>query len=305
MSAAPLLTAVVLSYDRPAYLRRALASLVAEPIGDREILVVDNRSASSGEVSAVVATFPEVRLVSLPQNRGFTGGMNEGLGVATGRYVLLTEDDIVLRRGCLEALLAEAGAESRPRILTGVMLDEGTERVRAAGGDVDLGPPFRMRVTGAGEDVAAIAPAPYPTSFAPGAFLFLPRVALSALRGFRDDYFMYMEDVELCLRAKRLGIGIMVVPAARVEHLGPTSLGSRSLDFHKTKNLLATYLLHAPYRALPAVAARYGLLGVLRRLGSGRQELVPYLRAWLWILANMPRLLGERRALNRAPRGTR
>ena len=304
MTAAPLLTAVVLSYDRPSYLRRALASLVEQPVRDREILVVDNPSASSREVASVVAGFPEARLVPLPANVGFTGGMNAGIARATGRHILLTEDDIVLRPGCLEALLARVDAAG-PRILTGVMLDEGTTRVRAAGGEVDLGPPFRMRVTAAGADVASVASAPYAASFAPGAFLFLSREVLAVLGGFRSDFFMYMEDVELCLRARRLGIGIEVVPAARVEHLGPTSQGSRALEFHKVKNLLATYLLHAPLAALPSVAVRYGVLDAPRRLRSGIGELGALVRAWLWLGLHAPRLLADRSTLRRAPPGTR
>lgn len=291
----PVLSVVVLSYDRPAYLREALGALVAQRIARREIVVVDNRSASSDAVADVVAGFPEVRLLALSANLGFTGGMNVGLAQATGRYVLLTEDDIVVQPGCLEAFL-ESSRRGRDRaVLTGVILDDGTRRIRCAGGEVALGPPFRMQVIGAGEDLAAVRDEPYQVSFAPGALLFLPRDALRTLGGFRAEYFMYFEDVELCLRAQRLGIPITVVPSARVVHLPPgAGPASSQIEYHKVKNLLATYFLHARLSALPSVIARYVLLEAVRRLSAQPRQFTTFLRACGWACAHAPGLLRAR-----------
>ena len=292
----PLLSVVVLSYARPAYLERALASLIAQPMADREIVVVDNRSASSDAVAAVVARVPEATLLQLPDNRGFTGGMNAGMARARGRYVLLTEDDIVLDPGCVEALLDQSRASGDRAVLTGVMLDDGTRRIRCAGGEIVLGPPFQMRVIGAGDAEAAVAQAPYPVSFGPGAFLFFPHDTLRTLGPFRSEYFMYFEDVELCLRARRKGIPIVVVPRARALHLPPGGgPASPRLEYHKFKNLLATYLLHAPLGTLPSVAARYVALEALRRLAAGPAMLGAYLRACGWALVHAPRLWRDRR----------
>ena len=291
----PLLSLVVLSYDRPDYLRQALAALEAQGVASREIVVVDNHSPSSGAVADVVAGFPDVRLLALPTNLGFTGGMNAGIAEATGRYVLLTEDDIVLEPGCLEAFLESSRMAGDRALLTGVMLDDGTRRIRCAGGEIALGPPFRMRVIGVGEDLAAVRDAPYQVSFAPGALLFFPRDALRALGGFRTEYFMYFEDVELCLRARRLGIPITVVPSARVVHL-PASAGlaSPQIEYHKIKNLLATYLLHAPLSALPSVIGRYVLLETVRRLSAQPRQFTTFLRACGWACAHAPGLLRAR-----------
>jgi N-acetylglucosaminyl-diphospho-decaprenol L-rhamnosyltransferase len=296
-AAPPLVSVVVLSYDRPTYLRQALASLVAQSVTDREIVVVDNRSASSAEVARVVAAFPEARLHAFPANLGFTGGMNGGIALATGRYVLLTEDDIVLEPGCLEALLSDARGRERGGVVTGMMLDADTGRVRAAGGEVDLGPPYRLAIVGEGHDPRDLPERPYSVSFASGAFLFLDRRALEALGGFRGDYFMYGEDVELCLRARRLGLEIRVVPSARFAHLPPrAAAASPAVKYHMVKNLLATYTLYAPLGVLPLAGWRYGPKEALRRLASGAVEFVPFVRAWVWWLLHAPALLLQRRA---------
>ena len=297
----PLLSVVVLSYDRPAYLRQALSALVAQRVASREILVVDNHSPSSKAVADVVAGFTEVRLLALPTNLGFTGGMNAGLAQATGRYVLLTEDDIVVEPGCLEAFLEGSRKAGDRAVLTGVMLDDGTRRIRCAGGEIALGPPFRMRVIGAGEPLATVRDEPYQVSFAPGALLFLSRDAVRTLRGFRAEYFMYFEDVELCLRAQRLGMPITVVPGARVVHLPPgAGPVSQQIEYHKVKNLLATYFLHARLRVLPSVIARYVLLEAVRRLSAQPRQFPTFLRACGWACAHAPGLLRARARETRA-----
>jgi N-acetylglucosaminyl-diphospho-decaprenol L-rhamnosyltransferase len=291
----PLLSIIVLSHDRPAYLRQALASLVAQSVADREILVVDNPSASSAEIATIVASFPEVGMHALSTNLGFTGGMNAGIAAARGRYVLLTEDDIVVEPGCLAALLEHSRSAGGRSVLAGIMLDHGTSRIRCAGGEISLGPPFRMEVIGADQDVSRARREPYHVSFLAGAFLFFPREALTLLGGFRSDYFIYWDDVELCLRARRLGIALVVVPDARLSHL-PPGYGSTApaADVHRIKNQLATYLLHAPLAAFPSVALRYVALESVRRARAGRGQFTAFLRAVGWTMLNAPRLLGER-----------
>ena len=156
MTASPLVSIVVLSYDRQAYLRQALASLTAQRVTDREIVVVDNRSPSSAEIARIAAQFPEAHLLPLPENLGFTGGMNAGIALATGRHVLLTEDDLVLDPGCLEAMLGVSASLGPRNVVTGVLLKHGTALVHCAGGEVRLGPPFQLEIIGAGEDARTV-----------------------------------------------------------------------------------------------------------------------------------------------------
>jgi GT2 family glycosyltransferase len=113
--------------------------------------------------------------------------------------------------------------------------------------------------------------------------------------GFRDDFFMYFEDVELCARAIRAGKRVMVQPTAVVENLDPPSSApsTPAAEFHKIKNLFAIYLLHGSAAVLPAFFLRYGFIAVLRSpfSASGRLRM----KALLWIARNLPRLLADRR----------
>ena len=74
----PNVTAVVLSYNRPHYLRESLLALTRQTHPAMRIVVVDNRSPASGKVADVAAAFPGVELIRNASNLGFTGGMNAG-----------------------------------------------------------------------------------------------------------------------------------------------------------------------------------------------------------------------------------
>ena len=130
-------------------------------------------------------------------------------------------------------------------------------------------------------------------TFLPGATMMTRLDLLRDLHGFRDEFFMYVEDIDLCARVLRRGLTIAVVPRARVSHHLPERSVAPTLEFHKVKNLSALYLMHAPLRVLHLFVCRYGMLGAIRALASGRVG--SHLRAWAWTFWNTPRLLTERR----------
>ena len=101
----PSVSVVLLSYNRPALLAEALASIQAQTYRACEVTVVDNPSPASEEVARLVGRFPDLRLFRSPFNLGYAGGMNRGLELSSGEYTLITEDDIVLDRDCLRRLV--------------------------------------------------------------------------------------------------------------------------------------------------------------------------------------------------------
>lgn len=292
---------IVLSYDRPALLAQALASIAAQRPAPHEVIVVDNPSPRSGEVAALVAAHPRVRLLRPHDNLGFTGGMNAGLAVATGAYVFLTEDDLLVEPGAIAALAQHLERRASCALCGGVMLDQETGAVRSAGMRISLAGVYRQRVLAAGP-AGADSGEPYPVDALPGAGLFARTWQLRELGGFRDDFFMYYEDVELCARIRRRGWSVEVVPAARVRHFTPPpGPAPARLEYHKMKNLAATYVLHARGYVLPEFALRYALLTPLRALFTSPARAAALLRGWGWVLVHLPELWAEREAYGREP----
>ncbi len=287
-------TIVVLSYDRPALLEKALRSIAAQTYQDSDVLVIDNRSASSDRVREVVSAFGKMRLIANPDNRGFTGGMNQGIAEATGEYVYLTEDDVELAPDCVSLLVDYLDRHPETGMAGPVMWNRRSATIRCAGGQFTLGSTYRLVVTAAG-DSGLPDDRPFQTMFLPGAMIAASTALLRELGGFHPDFFMYREDVELSCRLLKLGRPIIVVPRARVyHHEAPEADDSPMLVFHKHKNLAALYLLHAPWTVLPEYFLRYALVDGARRLIRDRRMIGAWFKAWTWVAASAPRLLAER-----------
>lgn len=294
---APLLVSVVLlSYNRPNLLNEALASLRRQSYQNFEVTVVDNPSAASVEVARVVSEYPGVKLIQTDRNLGYAGGMNRGLQSVSGDYVCLTEDDIVLERDCIQTLVEFLEANPDGGLVAPIIYNKTSGTIRCAGGDLALGGVYRRQIRGAGERDNGQFQCAFDVTYIDGATMFARRDFWQEFKGFREEYFMYVDAVELCARVAKSRRRMTVVPQAKVHHfepaVGPTS---PNLEFHKLKNFFAVNLLHAPARHLPEFVCRYALINGLRSLFSreGNSPRV-FFRALAWAARRTPSLLKER-----------
>jgi GT2 family glycosyltransferase len=300
----PTVSVVCLSFNRPHLVRGALESIRAQSLRPLETILVDNRSERSGEVAGVAAEYPEVRLIANSTNLGFTGGMNTGLREAIGDYVVLTEDDITLHPDAVRQVVGRLQANPQVGIVGGLMLNKTAGTIRCAGGRVTLGPRFQMQVIGENEPDDGQFAEPFPVTYLPGAFLAARRAVWARLGGFRERYFAYMEDIDLCVRAEKTGLTLEVVPAARVWHADPPVGGAMPEWLHllRCQNLFRVYLLNARGPVLPAFFARYGVWQLVRTTftdSAGGQRLF---RALLRTFGELPSILRDRRLAHALPR---
>ena len=292
----PSVSVVMLSYNRPALLSEALASLRAQTCEACEVTVVDNPSAASEEVARVVGEFSDFKLVRSRSNLGYAAGMNLGLKLSSGEYTLLTEDDIVLDRDCIRSLVEYAEGDPEMGLAGPVIYNKREGTIRCAGGERSLGGIYRVKIYGEGETDRGQFPRPFDVGYVDGAVVFARTEFLRAVGGFREEFFMYGESVELCERVAKAGARMTTVPGAKVHHFEPPPRANSSSEFsfHRYKNLFSLYLLHAPARHLPEFFARYALLGLLRALAGRGGEVRPLLRALWWSARRAPALLKER-----------
>lgn len=290
----PKVSVIVLSHDRPSYLPKVLESILAQTHSNLEVIVVDNHSDSSGEIAQLVHGFPGVRLVQNKTNLGFTGGMNKGIRAATGDYVHCTLDDVLLDRECISSLTQYLEQHPMTGLLSGILYYE-DETICCAGGEAHLTPIYRLKVFGEGEKDVGQFPDPFQVKYIPGGMIFSRLDFMIQLNGFREDFFIYSEDVDLCARVAKLRRDITVVPQAKVCVLdAPHAFKSDRIAFHKLKNIFAIYLLHARLRFLPEFLFRYGVISFPKYLISDRKFIWPLIKAWIWFLAKSPSLLSER-----------
>jgi N-acetylglucosaminyl-diphospho-decaprenol L-rhamnosyltransferase len=248
MAAAPAVAVIVVCHDSAADLAATLPALTAQLRADDQLVVVDNASAD-GTPAAARALAPAATVIETGANLGFAGGCNVGARASSAPLLLFLNPDAVPAPGCIEAL--RACAQRRPawgawQAL--VTMAEG-RLVNTAGNEVHfLGFGWAGRC---GQPVAAAESAE--VGFASGAALVVRREAWDAAGGFDARYFMYGEDLDLCLRLRLAGWAIGIEPAARVEHDYEFAKGAYKW-FYLERNRWWTILAAYPPRLLALLA---------------------------------------------------
>lgn len=181
------------------------------------IVVVDNGS-SDGTAAALLARFPDVRVVELAANRGFTGGIHAGVDFSEAEFVIFLNNDAEAEPGWLTALVdAMRAAADDVVAIGGRIVDWERKRVDFVGGVMTFdGHGFQRDFRKPLGEVDE--PSAGESFFACGGNMIVRRAAFVALGGFDDDYFAYLEDVDFGWRAWIAGYRVLYEPAASVRH---------------------------------------------------------------------------------------
>jgi GT2 family glycosyltransferase len=304
------LSIVILNWNSAQFLRKCLASLRANSSDlPCEVIVVDNASYD-GSAAMVGQEFPEAIFIQNTQNSGFARGNNLGAASSHGDLLLFLNPDTEVAPGALEEMISalsdhpRAGAagcrllnsdgtiqtsclQAYPTIL-GEVLDSSRLRRWFP----------RWRIWG---NAALLfgTPVVAPVECVSGACLMIRREVFEAVDGFSPDYFMYVEDRDLCYKVHRAGFETVYVGAARVIHHGGTSSDSRPESNFAIVMRCQSLLTFMRIRrgALHARAYRFAMTGVaLIRLallaalsivfmgGAGRRKVRNARHKWASIL---------------------
>ncbi|MBI4727161.1 glycosyltransferase family 2 protein [candidate division TA06 bacterium] len=210
-------------------LSRCIDSIKAAGDISYEVIVVDNAS-SDGSQARLAQKYPEVKLIVNSQNLGFAAACNIGIKAATGKYPVLLNPDTLVEPGCLKKLFDFMEANPKAGIAGPKALNsDGSLQptCRAIPGYLNIifsrkspitaiwpGNPgaSRYMLQGLPEDKPSQVPA------LAGVCLILRREMLEQT-GFLDErYFMYLEDIDICLTASQKGWSVFYIPQARIIH---------------------------------------------------------------------------------------
>ncbi len=228
------------------------------------ITVVDNGS-TDGSLGAIRARFPEVRLLPLGSNRGFTGGLHAALVRCTARNVIFLNNDALPEPGWLAALVeAIEGAPDDVVSAGGKIVDLSGEMIDFIGGMLTFdGHAFQNGFrypNGSRQEPATGAE----ILFACGGNMISRREALLARGGgFDDDYFAYLEDVDFGWRTWLSGGRVLFEPRAVARHAS-SATSNRLGDFERgvlfERNALQTVFKNAENLREMAGAALFAYL---------------------------------------------
>jgi len=244
MNAPVELSVIIVNYNTVDLLRRCLGSLYAQEGPSLEVFVVDNASTDQS-VGMIRRDFPRVALMANSDNVGFARANNQALKACRGRYVYFLNPDTEVARGALEIMVSHM--ESHPRVgLAGTALvyPDGTRQSsvekrypgqRYAGEELD-------HLDG---DIAWVM----------GASMITRRHIMAQMSGFDEKFFLYGEDLDLCLTIRKAGWSIGFIPEARVIHWGGQSERNHLPKDVFHKKLLAELIFYEKHYTAHTVRA--------------------------------------------------
>ena len=297
--AAPRVSVIIPNWNGWELLRPCLESLRQQTYRNFEVIVVDNAS-SDNSAAEVRAHFPEMRVLALGHNGGYSAGCNAGIYAARGDILVMLNNDTEADPGWIQALVEaldrcpEAGsAASRMMIYRDRSIIHSAGDLYRRDGSADsrgvwqpYGPPYdeeRYVFGGCGGAVA------------------YRRAMIEAIGAFEERFFMYCEDVDLNWRAQLAGWPCIYVPSAVIYHHLSATGGGALASYYVGRNALwvivrdyPSSLLKRYWRSILASQwriARQALRAIRGKAARAtlRGQLAGLLTCWRW--------LGARRAI--------
>ncbi len=319
------LSILIVNWHSRDYLQRCLESVEATCRElSPQVIVVDGASFDGCD-QMMARQFPSAKFIQSEHNIGFGRCNNLGLAQINSDLVLLLNPDTELHNGALARLMQVLDDNPEYGIVSGRLLNsDGTLQSSCVQSlptpinqalDCDflrkVFPASRLWGTGA----AFASETPIEVEAVSGACMLLRTEVFRGLGGFRDDYFMYGEDIDLCYRVRAQGLKVIFVPDAKTVHHGGGSSRTQFSGFSDKMLRVAgeTYFRQncgkaaaLLYRLLQAVSAivRLPLIVLAFLMFSGERRLAARVSAQKWMVV-LRWALGERQTLPRtSPKAT-
>lgn len=296
----PKVTVVIVNWNGERFLGRCLSALQEQTVIPNEIILVDN--ASSDASIEIVGCYPSVRVLLQKKNLGFACGNNVAIQASAvdSEWIALLNPDAFPDPRWLEALLSTAQENPDVDIF-------GSKLVKAADSALldGVGDAYHMSGlvwrTGHGVPVSSFSEQTREIFSPCAAAALYRRQALMDVGGFDEDFFCYVEDVDLGFRLRLAGHKALYVPEAVVRHVGSATTGGQHSDFslyHGHRNVVWTFVKDMPgmlfWLMLPLHVVM-NLVTILWFASKGRGGVI--LRAKRDALLGLPKIWHKRRAV--------
>ena len=252
------LSVIVLFYYGESWIKKCIDSLQDQslPGTDYEIILVDN-GGSTPSVTNYSAQ-PNIKVLTYPQNLGFTGGNNKALSHAEGELVLLINQDVVVHYDCLRELSTRFDHYPEAGIVSAnMLLASQNDSIDPRGPLSESVGCYRLTRMGyADYEIQKTGRDVIPVDFVSGSALGFRKSILSDLGNYLFDKRLgsYAEDLDLCLRLSKTNWKMFVCPQAIVYHYRDDAFSGTPLNMlrkllHVSSNRLQVYYNNLPLSA--------------------------------------------------------
>lgn len=265
----PEISFLILTYNSEKHIRLLLDSLFencGEKIkkGTYEILILDNNS--DDETLKEIETFirekakKSIYFLRSRENLGYARGINKLASHATGKIFIVVNPDSELLSGDFSVLLSEFDNKENLAIAGMRVVDIFQKEEKTAGSFFN---PFTFLLYSLGlENIFSLRFAPkHPrkVDFVSGGFVAFKKELFERLNGYDEDYFMYVEDMDICFRAKKMKYTVCYIPCATIKHQGQGSSNREFAIVNIYKGLQIFYQKHKSPMELWFVRSLLGL----------------------------------------------
>jgi GT2 family glycosyltransferase len=256
---------VIPTFNKLDLLKRCLTTIVPQTGDTFEIIIVDN-----GSTEKYVPDNAEknTTLIRLPQNQGFSAAVNRGIKESQGEFIAVLNNDTELAPGWAQAVLKAFGQNPDIYFVTSKIKNLKNRDLLDSVGDVLLSS-GKVYKTGNNEKDSGQYDVPRHVFGASGCASIFRREFFDKAGYFDEDFFAYLEDIDLSFRATLFGFKGLYVPEAVVYHAGSATTGSQynsMTAFYLAQNTINVIVKNFPSRLLitsfPAIVRHLLLLQV-------------------------------------------
>lgn len=250
----PSVSALIVNYKSVSHCERCIHSLLQQRGVHLEIIVVDNASGD-GSVTRLQIAFPtQVKLIASDENLGFGRANNLAFKYAQGEYLLIINPDVQFVG---DNNLAQMICGFNQQTNIGVLGPDIIEPRRNNRVLPKKTYPLQHKIKADFSDLTG------QYAWILGACMLFPRHVYEAVGGFDEDFFLYGEDADICLRIRQAGFAVHWFPDVKVEHWAGASEANAAeyaMRMRKKRGMYQFCLKHYPYKKMQPI-----LLNTLRR----------------------------------------
>jgi GT2 family glycosyltransferase len=268
---------VIVNWNSWEILVRCLDHLNRQSFREFAVMVIDNASTQAMPMD-LQSLYPEVKFVANPTNQGFAAANNLAVKLSEKtEYIALLNPDAFAAENWLKTLIDCADRQTEFSMFASRQLMDLDPATLDGDGDAYHISGLVWR-EGHGRAVGKAKSSPREVFSPCAAAALYRREAFLEVGGFDEDYFCYVEDVDLGFRLRLRGHRCLLVPQAIVRHIGSATSGGRSSDFavyHGHRNLVWTFFKNMPLPLLIVLLPMHILmnltmLAIWTMQGNGR-----------------------------------
>lgn len=287
---------IIPNFNGSELLKICLPSLKKQSFKNFEVIIIDNGS-SDESINYIKNHFPCYFIIELTKNLGFATAVNKGIKKAKGEYIILLNNDTEVERDCIKYLVQSAKSHPDAGFVSAKIFNFKRRNIIDNAGDyIDV--VGHLHTRGLGENKKKFNKGEYIFSATGGGALFKKEL-FKKIGLFDENYFFYMEDIDLCFRAQLAGFKGWFEPKAIIYHIRMATSKNylKNREYYVFFNMMQTIIKNFPFKL---ILADFNFLKIiLINLNTVRYlifkgQFINAFRAELNIIFNFRRLIKER-----------